>query len=188
MRNKLIILLCLGLSVRAIGQTSTALQSGLFRSAAGFRQNQVLLAVDCQSETHRIRLHEFSGKPIVTVIHGGKSYQYAKNTLFGYRDCTGQAFRFVSDNLHYPISNPTEPLLIYKLVQAPVAKNPGATKLFFSRDAGAPVEALTLANLKNAFPKNHLFHDRLDAQFGNGGDLTAYDVMHRMTKINWLLQ
>lgn len=188
MVNKLIILLCLGLSVGAAGQTTTALQSGLFRSAAGFRQNKVLLAVDCRSEKHRIRLHEFSGKPDVTVIHGGKSYKYPKNSLFGYRDCAGQSFRFVADNLHYPISNPTEPLLIYKLVQPPIAKDPGYTKLYFSKDAGTPVEALTLANLKKAFPQNHPFHDRLDAQFSKGGDLAAYDAMHRMTKINWLLQ
>ncbi len=172
----------------AAGQTTASLSSGLYKSAETFRTNQVMLAVDCQTEKHRIRLHEFIGKPFVTVIHGGKSYQYAKDSLFGYRDCEDQSYRFVANNQHYPIMNPTEPLLIYKIVQPPIAKAPGYTKLFFSRDASAPVEVLTLANLKNAFPQNHAFHDRLDAQFGNGSDLTAYDAMHRMTKINWLLQ
>lgn len=184
---KRIVLFCLSLSLTAAAQTTTQ-QSGLFRSAEEFRQNQVLLAVDCQSEKHRIRLHEFIGKPFVTVIHGGKSYQYNKDSLFGYRDCEGQVFRFMSDNQHFPIINPTESVLIYKLVQPPIAKNPGYTKLYFSKDARSPVEVLTLANLKNAFPQNHSFHDRLDAQFGNGGDLSAYDVMHQMTKINWLLK
>lgn len=187
MYNKLIVLFCLGISVTAAGQTTT-LQSGLFRSAEGFRQNQVLLAVDCQSEKHRIRLHEFIGKPTVTVIHGGQSYQFRKDSLFGYRDCEGQSFRFMADNQHYPIINPAEPVLIYKIIQPPIAKVSGYTKLYFSKEAGSPVEALTLANLKNASPQNHPFHDRLDAQFGNGGDLSAYDTMHRMTKINWLLQ
>ncbi|ADB42842.1 MULTISPECIES: hypothetical protein [Spirosoma] len=187
MYNKLNVLFFLGISLTAAAQTTT-LPSGLFRSAEGFQQNQVLLGVDCQSEKHRIRLHEFIGKPFVTVIHSGKSYQYNKDSLFGYRDCEGQSFRFVADNQHYPIINPTESVLIYKLVQPPIAKAPGYTKLYFSKDARSPVEVLTLANLKNAFPQNHPFHDRLDAQFGNGGDLSAYDAMHRMTKINWLLK
>jgi len=187
MYNKLLVLCCLGISLTASGQ-STTLQSGLFRTAEGFRQNQVLLGIDCQSEKHRIRLHEFIGKPFVTVIHSGQSYQFSKDSLFGYRDCEGQAYRFVTTNEHYPIINPAEPVLIYKLVQPPIAKVPGYTKLYFSKDASSPVEVLTLANLKNAFPQNHPFHDRLDAQFGNGGDLSAYDAMHRMTKINWLLK
>lgn len=66
--------------------------------------------------------------------------------------------------------------------------NAGSTQFYFSKDASSPVQALTLANLKSAFPKNYPFHDRLDAQFGNGGDLSAYDAMHQMTKINWLLK
>ena len=37
-----------------------------------------------------------------------------------------------------------------------------------------------------AFPNHHRFYDLLDAQIQNG-DLTAYDVMHHMTKLNWLL-
>lgn len=188
MRNKLILLFWIGMITTATGQTTASLSSGLFKSAESFRQNQVMLAVDCQSEKHKIRLNEFIGKPTLTVIHGGRPYQYAKDSLFGYRDCAGQTFRFVANNQHYSIMNPTEPLLIYKMVQPPIAKAPGYTKLFFSRDTGSPVEVLTLANLKNAFPQNHAFHDRLDAQFANGGDLSVYDAMHRMTKINWLLQ
>lgn len=177
MYNKQIALFCFGISLTAAGQSAT-LPSGLFRSAEGFRQNQMLLAVDCQSEKHRIQLHEFIGKPVVTVIHGGQSYQFRKDSLFGYRDCEGQTFRFVADNQHYPIINPAEPLLIYTLVIPLGKNNPGYTNLYFSKDARSPVEVLTLENLKNAFPQNHPFHDRLDAQFGNGGDLSAYDAMH----------
>ncbi len=75
-------------------------------------------------------------------------------------------------------------------MELPVAgKNTGAAReqLFFNPSAEAPLQPLTLLAVKKAFPNNHRFHDLLDAQLVNG-NLTAYDQMHRMTKINWLLQ
>jgi hypothetical protein len=163
------------------------LGSGLYRSADDFRHHRLTLAVDCKTATHKLRLHEFSGKPIMTVIHGGKPYQVAKDSLFGFRDCDGRDYRFASNNQHYPILNPGEELLIYKVEQAAVGKNPGYVRLFFSPTAAAPIQPLTLLAVKKAFPDNHRFHDLLDAQF-QSGDLTAYDAMHHMTKINWLLR
>ena len=174
------------LTSTAWGQ-SPPLGSGLYRSAADFRSHRLLLAVDCQTATHKLRLHEFSGKPTVTVIHGGKPYQVAKDSLFGFRDCDGRDYRFASNNQHYPILNPGEALLLYKVEQPTVGKNPGYVHLFFSPTAAAPIQPLTLLAVKQAFPDNHRFHDLLDAQI-QGGDLTAYDAMHHMTKINWLLR
>ena len=166
---------------------SPPLGSGLYRSAEDFRQHRLALAVDCKTATHKLRLHEFSGKPTMTVIHGGKPYQVAKDSLFGFRDCDGRDYRFASNNQHYPILNPGEELLIYKVEQPTVGKNPGYVHLFFSPTPAAPIQPLTLLAVKKAFPDNHRFHDLLDAQIQNG-DLTAYDQMHRMTKINWLLR
>ena len=51
------------------------LGSGLYRSDADFRQHRLALAVDCKTATHKLRLHEFSGKPTMTIIHGGKPDQ-----------------------------------------------------------------------------------------------------------------
>jgi hypothetical protein len=123
----------------------------------------------------------------MTVIHGGRSYQVAKDSLFGFRDCDGRDYRFASNNQHYPILNPGEELLLYKVEQPTVGKSPGFVRLFFSPNAEAPLQPLTLLAVKKAFPNNHRFHDLLDAQLPHG-NLTAYDQMHRMTKINWLLQ
>ncbi|MCI1189727.1 hypothetical protein MON38_20075 [Hymenobacter sp. DH14] len=174
------------LASAARGQ-SPPLGSGLYRSAADFRQHRLALAVDCKTATHKLRLHEFSGKPTMTVIHGGKPYQVAKDSLFGFRDCDGRDYRFASNNQHYPILNPGEELLIYKVEQPTVGKNPGYVHLYFSPTAAAPIQPLTLLAVKKAFPSNHRFHDLLDAQF-QGGDLAAYDALHRMTKLNWLLR
>ena len=174
------------LAATAKGQTAP-LGSGLYRSAADFRARRLTLAVDCQTEKHKLRMNEFRGRPYVTVVHGGKAYRMDKDSLFGFRDCEGQSYRFATDYHHLPILNPEEELLLYRMMQPAAGKNPGRDDAYFSASAAAPVQALTLLNVKRAFPGNHRFHDLLDAQLGNG-DLTAYDQMHRMTKINWLLR
>jgi hypothetical protein len=177
----------LTLAAPAWGQ-SAPLGSGLYKSAEDFRARRLTLAVDCKTEKHKLRLHEFSGQPYVTVKHGGQDYRMAKDSLFGFRDCDGREFRFATDHLHYPILNPAEELLIYKLEQPAIGKNQGYVRLFFSVNAAAPIQSLTLIGVKKAFPDNHRFHDLLDAQFREGGDLTAFDTMHGMTKLNWLLR
>ncbi|TYZ07247.1 hypothetical protein FY528_15640 [Hymenobacter lutimineralis] len=187
MKNILLALAAIfGLSTGSWGQTG-AIGSGIYRSAEDFRQHRLTLAVDCKTATHKLRLHEFSGKRFMTVKHGGKVYQLAKDSLFGFRDCDGRDYRFASNYEHYPILNPGEEVLLYKIEQPTVGKNPGFVRLYFSSSAQAPVQPLTLLTLKRAFPDNHAFHDLLDAQFHAGGDLTMYDTYHRMTKINWLL-
>ena len=50
------------------------------------------------------------------------------------------------------------------------------------------MEELSKANLMNAFPNNHKFHDMLDAQFKNEADIASYDSFHKMYKVNHLLQ
>jgi hypothetical protein len=176
----------MALATTARGQ-APPLGSGLYGSAEDFRNHRLTLAVDCKTATHKLRFHEFSGKPYLTVIHGSKPYQVAKDSMFGFRDCDGRDYRFASNNQHYPILNPGEALLLYKVEQPTVGKNPGYVHLFFSASSAAPILPLTLLAVKQAFPDNHRFHDLLDAQF-QGGDLTVYDAMHHMTKLNWLLR
>ena len=187
MKTRLLALLSL-LALATSTQAQTApLGSGLYQSAADFRSHRLTLGVDCKTETHQLRLNGFVGRPYVTVKHGGKDHRVAKDSLFGFRDCEGQSYRFATDYHHLPILNPEEELLLYRVTQLAAGKNPGREDVYFSASAAAPVQALTLLNVKRAFPDNHRFHDLLDAQLGNG-DLTAYDQMHRMTKINWLLR
>ena len=182
----LALLSLIALATTAKGQ-SAPLGSGLYQSAADFRGHRLTLGVDCKTEKHKLRMNEFRGRPYVTVVHGGKNHRMAKDSLFGFRDCEGQSFRFATDYHHLPILNPDEELLLYRVTQLAASKNPGRENVYFSANAAAPVQALTLLNLKRAFSDNHRFHDLLDAQIGNG-DLTAYDELHRMTKINWLLR
>ena len=183
----LALLSLMALATDALGQTAP-LGSGLYKSAADFRGHRLTLGVDCKTETHKLRLNEFSGRPYVTVKHGGKDYRMAKDSLFGFRDCDGHEYRFAAGNEHYPILNSGEELLLYKVERPAVGKNPGSVRLYFSPTAAAPIQSLTLLAVKRAFPGNHRFHDLLDAQLTQASDLTAYDQMHHMTKLNWLLR
>ena len=58
---------------------------------------------------------------------------------------------------------------------------------FFSVGPTAPILPLTILNLKNAFPDNHVFHDSLDMMFTHDSQLTKYDGFHKMYKVNRLL-
>lgn len=145
------------------------------------------LSINCETEKHHIRLNEFLDKPFIQVKHNGSTHKYEKKDIFGYRECGGKDYRFAG-NKHYPILNPAEPILIYRVETKPVAKKPGKTAYYFSKDASSPVQPLTMANIKAAFPDNHPFHDALDAQIQAEGKLADYDAFHKMFRINHVYQ
>lgn len=178
----------LPLATTSWGQSAPQ-SSGLYRTAADFRHQRLALAADANSANYRLRLHQFPARPYVTVVHGGSTYRMAKDSLFGFRNHHGQAYRFAGHQ-HYLILNPSEELLLYKQPQPPVGKNqqPAPPQLFFSASAEAPLQPLTRQHLKRAFPNNQAFHDLLDAHFNPGDDLTAMDTFQGTTKVNWLLQ
>jgi hypothetical protein len=77
-------------------------------------------------------------------------------------------------------------LYIYTL-DVIVRKGASEKTYFFSVGQNGDVQALTLLNLKKAFPDNHAFHDLLDMSFKHDSDLTKYDDFHKMFKVNRLL-
>jgi hypothetical protein len=161
--------------------------SGVYASAEDFTNQKLTLASDCKTEKHRIKLNDFAGKSYIEVIHQGEPHRFEKSEIFGYRQCDGNVFRFVSGK-HYRLLNPTERVLLYKSEISPIGKNPGKTTYYFSKDAASAALPLTLRNLKAGFPDNHAFHDALDAQFKTDEGLAAYDSYHKMYKINHLLK
>lgn len=170
------------------GRSTEPRSRGLYRTAADFRQRRLTMAVNCKVDQNRLRLNQVGPRPYITAIRGGEEYKLAKAILYGYRDCDGREYRFAANNQHYPILNPGEELLLYKTTLPAVGQNPGYVRLYFSATAEAPIQPLTLRNLKKAFPDNRELHDLLNAHFPAGTDLTAFDTAHGMTKLNWLLQ
>lgn len=91
----------------------------------------------------------------------------------------------------YTVINPGEEIIIYKYLHpshSPKEADKNVTKYFFTTKSSDVLKELTKVNLKKAFPTNHAFHDALDANFNQDGELINYDDFHRMYKLNRLLQ
>jgi hypothetical protein len=168
-------------------QVATPKTSGVYLTADDYTNGRLSFEGDCGSKTHKLELHDVLHKSYIHVTHGAEKHRYAKSDLFGFRACDGRDYRFAS-NLEYQILEAKE-LYVYAR-EVPVSHGRGIHTVrgyFFSAGPDGPVLALTLENLKQAFPDNRRFHDVLDATVGAGQKLAEYDESHKMFKVNQLL-
>lgn len=175
------------LSATAGAQGSSGKTSGVYRSAADYKEARLSYEGDCRSTAHRLELHDVLHKKYIHVTHEGEKRRYEKDDLFGFRACNGRDYRFAS-NLEYQILE-TKELYIYtrEVLVSHGRGSHGVRKYFFSVGPENPVLALTLENLGAVFPDNRKFHDSLDEAFGTGQKLSEYDDVHKMFKVNQLL-
>jgi hypothetical protein len=160
--------------------------SGVYLTAADYENGRIAFEGNCGSKGHKLELHDVLNRPYIDVTHESEKRRYAKSDLFGFRACDGRDYRFAS-NLEYQILEAKD-LYIYAR-EIPVSKGKGfqtTRDYYFSVGPHGQILALTLVNLKQAFPDNHKFHDSLDATFGAGQKLQMYDEYHKMFKVNRL--
>jgi len=165
----------------------TAKRSGVYLTAADYANGRLSFEGDCGAKAHKLEIHDVWNKPYIDVRHNSEKQRYSKSDLFGFRACDGRDYRFGS-NLEYRILEARD-LYIYS---RDITVNEGRTsrtvlEFYFSVGPNGQIKALTLENLKQAFPENHRFHDWLDATFGAGQNLAEYDEFHKMFKVNRLL-
>jgi hypothetical protein len=160
--------------------------SGIFRTAKDFTTGKMEYAILCDSQSHKIKTDPLFKRNRVIVKHEGKTYKLDKDKVYAVRFCSGAVERLHQRKV-YPIVNPGEAILIYKVAIPSMGKNqPAQTKWYFSKDAASPIQPLTINNLVQAFPDNHAFHDTLMAEFKTDADLPKYDAAHKMMRINRL--
>jgi diadenosine tetraphosphate (Ap4A) HIT family hydrolase len=161
--------------------------SGIYKTTNDFIAKKLSLVINCKTENHKIKINDIFSQDHITVVHDGKSYDFKKSDIYGYKLCNGETFRF-SGNKDYLVMNPNEVILLYKVeVLQTKAQSTKVYTYYFSKDAASSLQDLTMANLKAAFPTNHKFHDELDANFKSDKDLTAYDSFHKMYKVDHIL-
>lgn len=170
----------------ARASVQTAKMSGVYLTASDYEAGKLALDGDCWSKARKLEIHDISNKPYIDVTHDSEKHRYSKSELYGYRACDGRDYRFAS-KLEYQILEAKE---LYVYVRD-VSVSQGRTyrtahEYYFTVGANGPIEALTMENLKQAFPDNHRFHDWLDATFGGGQSLAEYEF-HKMFKVNRLL-
>lgn len=180
------LLLILTFCIHATAVFSQTDKSGVYLNYADYQLHKLTYEIDCKRETHKIRLNAFFGKPFITVIHQGKRYTYQKNDIYGFRDCSNTDYRFFKKQ-DFKIEE-SGPIAIYS---QKVTKSTGRSltqfnTYYFSKSQNSEILALTVENLKPAFPENHKFHDLLDANFKNNDPASTYDAFHKIFKVNHL--
>lgn len=157
---------------------------GIYLHSEDFLNHKITLA----SKYTRIKLHEIVNKDLVVIKTKDSTYTYFKDSIFGYQDNEGNSFRFYNGK-NYPIVNPTETILIYKVSNGPVQK--GQTKMysyFFSKDVHSKIYPLKMNYILDEFNNNKPFTNILETHFNNTDNLLEYDETHHIYKINRLLE
>lgn len=163
-------------------------RSGIFRTAKDFTSGNLEYAIHCDSQSHKINTDVLFRRNRVIVKQEGKTYKIKKDSMYGVRYCSGAVERLYQRKT-YPMVNPGEGILAYKVFIASMGKSqPAQTKWYFSKDAASPIQPLTINNLVQAFPDNHAFHDAIIAEFNTDEELPKYDTVHKMMRINRLYE
>lgn len=183
------IFICISLlSLSVYSQGINPNQSGVYLTSNDYLNNILTYSIDCSTESHKIKLHDFNKSSHIDVIHNKIKYTLQKKEIYAFKDCENGVYRFFN-NEEYKILEP-KAIYIYSIEKnIPSGKNiKTITEYYFSKDSNGDLVKLSLINLKKAFPENHKFHDLLDAYFKDETDITMYDSFHKMHKINHLYQ
>ncbi|HNP94044.1 MAG TPA: hypothetical protein PKJ63_00400 [Cyclobacteriaceae bacterium] len=154
--------------------------SGVYLSATAYGNKDMVYAINCNTQKHKIKLKTFFSKPEIVVIHNDTAYSLAKKDIYGYRDCDGKTYRFVDERV-YQILNPYDPIVLYRYFVY-IPKDP-TVEYFFSKKYDGEVRELTKDNLKHAFPDNHEFHMLIDNGFKDNLDLASYNKKNKAYKL-----
>jgi len=147
--------------------------------------------MNCDSSSGKTKTGCLFSQHHIAVINGGKKIELNRDSVFGYRNCKQVDFRFYeNDDKEYQILE-NKSMVIYS---AAVRKNSSDGKTFmlvpayfFSRTLSSEILPLNVNNLKRVFPDNHKFHDSLDVEFHNDNNISTFDAVHKMYKVNYLL-
>jgi hypothetical protein len=156
---------------------------GVYLTAEQFSQHTLSYPFDCR--TGKLRLNSFLGGAGIQVINNGEKHSFAKDTIFGYRDCKGFDYRFYQ-NAPYRILDTTGFFLYSytRLEQGSKIARP-ATAYYFSSRPTASIQPLTITNLQKAFSSNPNFCYRLSAEFHTDADLLSWFAAGNTYKIKY---
>ena len=177
--NIMMCVLFVSITVATKGQKDS---SGVYMSAVDFTNKKLTYGINCKTENHKIKLNNFFNRDYITVIHEGNKYNISKDSVFGFKTCNGSSYR-IADKIDYTILNADDNLLLYEFIPMSAPKNPQPPVHKFSKGADGPMLDLTIENVKNIYPDNHLFHDEIENTFRSNSSLLSYDRYHKQYKL-----
>ncbi|MBI4946816.1 MAG: hypothetical protein HY840_10510 [Bacteroidetes bacterium] len=177
--NLMMSIIFVSISVVTKGQKDS---SGVYMTSADFSNKKLTYGINCKKERHKIKLNSFFNRDYITVIHEGIKYNISKDSVFGFKTCNSSSYR-IADKIDYTILNTDDSLLLYEFMPISAPKNPQLAVHKFSKGADGPMLDLTIENVKEIFPENHLFHDEVDNTFRSNNSLLSYDRYHKQYKL-----
>jgi hypothetical protein len=191
MKNVLIILFVFILNFSFAQKPDSVYYKGIFMNAQDYKNEKLVFKSNCDSSLGKIRLNHFFSRDYIDVMHGANKIRLIKDSIFGYRDCKKTDYRFFREYDHEYEIVENKSVVVY-IADLPVTSSSGKTaklvpNYFFSMTLSSGVLPLTLTNLKISFAENDKFQDLLDQELKAGNDLSSYDDVHKMYKINYLL-
>jgi len=168
-------------------QTFAAGKSGLYLTAADFVQNKISYEINC-SGNDKLQVHALFGSSTVTVVQNGQKKAFPKKQLYGYRDCHNRNYRFFNGDAY--LVTDTAGFFVYSATKTEAGPHGKgwvkSDKYYFSTGGDAPLQLLTIDNLKKAFPANHRFQYELEGVCKTDKDLVDYDVYTKSYRVKYL--
>ncbi|HMV07474.1 MAG TPA: hypothetical protein PKL56_11785 [Cyclobacteriaceae bacterium] len=157
--------------------------SGVYKTFDDYKSKKLLYAIDCNTESHKIKSDQFHHKDVVRVVHNDSLFTMPKSEIFGYKDCNGVTYRIV-DGKNHSILNPYNNLQLYKHE----IRGHKSTTLhyYFSKTIDSAPILLTIDNLRHAFPDNVEFLKSIDENFKRDGQLIKFDKKNKQFIISKL--
>ena len=87
-------------TLNAVAQNTTSepAHSGIYLTLTDFHAGKLTYEIDCSSEKHKIKLHDFANKSHIDVIHDGMKYTLQKKDIYAFADCDNHVFRFFNNS------------------------------------------------------------------------------------------
>ena len=191
MKTIFFILLLFSSQILFAQHTNSASKSGIYVNWQDYKNGKLSYLFNCDSPSEKIKLNHFLSKNYIDVIQVEKKIRLSKDSIFGYRDCEQKDHRFFFNNDEEFLIVENKTIIIY-VSDVPVIASTGKViqlipTCFFSTTLNSEILPLTINNLKRAFPNNLQFHDLLDVEFYGVKDISGYDTIHNMYKVNFLL-
>jgi len=150
--------------------------SGVYLSAQDFASKKI------SYKGAKIKTNLLFNPTDIKVIQDDTKTVLFKVNIYGYKTRDNKTYRYYN-GVAYEILNPEDGFLIYKLNGLSFSKNQRKPLYFFSINADAPMQSLTITNVKMAFPDERSFHYAMDMLFKYDEDLLRYDAYYHKYKI-----
>jgi hypothetical protein len=179
--------ICLIVSLIIATGVTTNAQNGIYRTLEDFEKNKLTYTTRNDSVITKIRFNEFIARPYIIFKRRREKTLLFKDDIYAYKK-KGNIVR-VWNFTSYCFLEKGPIWIYYKDVYVSQPKGlQRERQYFYSINGNAPIQQLTVYNLKQSFADNYQFHLCLDAQFRSDTELAHYDNYGSKYKVNQLLE